>query len=67
MKKLEKKFSRFQKKKMKNKLDKIAKDTNNFLKEFIDNQKKSNLIIPMKYDPPSNILFIESLGKLFGT
>ncbi len=31
------------------KLDKIAKDTNIFLKRFIKNQKKSDLIIPMQY------------------
>ncbi len=49
MKKLKKKFLRFYKKKMQNKLNKIAKDTNLFLKKFINNQKKSNLIIPMKY------------------
>ncbi len=34
---------------MQNKLNKIAKDTNIFLKKFINNQKKTNLIIPMKY------------------
>ncbi len=34
---------------MKNKLNKIAKDTNIFLKKFINKQNKSNLIIPMKY------------------
>ena len=34
---------------MKKKLDKIAKDTNKFLKTFIKKQKKSELIIPMKY------------------
>ena len=34
---------------MKNKLDKIAKDTNQFLKKFINKQNKSELIIPMKY------------------
>ena len=34
---------------MKKKLDKIAKDTNFFLKKFITRQKKSELIIPMKY------------------
>ena len=34
---------------MKNKLNKIAKDTNLFLKRFIKKQKKSELIIPMKY------------------
>ena len=34
---------------MQNELNKIAKDTNNFLKRFIKDQKKSELIIPMKY------------------
>ena len=34
---------------MKKKLNKIAKDTNFFLKRFIKRQKKSDLIIPMKY------------------
>ena len=34
---------------MKKKLDKIAKDTNFFLKNFIKRQKKSDLIIAMKY------------------
>ena len=34
---------------MKKKLNKIAKDTNLFLKGFIKRQKKSELIIPMKY------------------
>ncbi len=34
---------------MKKKLNKIAKDTNKFLKRFIKNQKKSKLIIPMQY------------------
>ena len=34
---------------MKKKLDKIAKDTNFFLKSFIKKQKKSDLIIAMKY------------------
>ena len=34
---------------MKNKLSKIAKDTNLFLKNFIKKQKKSELIVPMKY------------------
>ena len=34
---------------MKKKLNKIAKDTNFFLKNFIKRQKKSELIIPMKY------------------
>ena len=34
---------------MKKKLNKIAKDTNLFLKSFINKQKKSELIVPMKY------------------
>ncbi len=34
---------------MKKKLDKIAKDTNTFLKGFIKKQKKSELIEPMQY------------------
>ena len=34
---------------MQNELIKIAKDTNLFLKRFIESHKKSELIIPMKY------------------
>ena len=34
---------------MQKKINKIAKDTNSFLKRFIQKQKKSKLIIPMKY------------------
>ena len=34
---------------MKSKLEKIAKDTNIFLKRIIKKQKKSELLIPMKY------------------
>ncbi len=34
---------------MQKRLNKIAKDTNLFLKRFIKNQKKSELIIPMQY------------------
>jgi len=34
---------------MQKKLNKIAQDTNSFLKRFIYRQKKSELIIPMKY------------------
>ena len=34
---------------MQKELNKIAKDTNIFLKKFINKQKKSELIIPMKY------------------
>ena len=36
-------------KKMQNKLNKIAKDTNLFLQKFIKKQKKSELITPMQY------------------
>ena len=34
---------------MKKKLDKVAKDTNLFLKKFILNQKKTDLLSPIKY------------------
>ena len=34
---------------MKNKINKIAKDTNVFLKSFIKKQLKTNLITPMRY------------------
>ena len=34
---------------MQKKLNKIANDTNLFLKKFVKKQKKSKLIIPMKY------------------
>ena len=34
---------------MKKKLNKIAKDTNIFLKKFIYNQKKTDLLNPIKY------------------
>ncbi len=34
---------------MKNEINKIAKDTNYFLKKFINNQNSSHLINPMKY------------------
>ena len=34
---------------MQRKLNKIAKDTNLFLKRFIAKQKKSNLMVAMKY------------------
>ena len=34
---------------MKKKLNKIAKDTNKFLKKYLRFQKKTDLIIPMKY------------------
>ncbi len=34
---------------MQDKINKIAKDTDRFLKNFVKKQKRSNLIIPMKY------------------
>ena len=34
---------------MQKKLSKIAKDTNSFLEKFIKKQKKSDLIVPMRY------------------
>ncbi len=34
---------------MQNKLNKVARDTNFFLRNFLKKQKKSNLIIPMNY------------------
>ncbi len=34
---------------MKNKLNKIANDTNSFLKGFIKKQKKSELVLAMEY------------------
>ena len=40
-------------------LNKIAKDTNIFLKEFIKKQKKSKLIYPMQYG-----LFSEERNKI---
>ena len=49
MKKLKKKYLILQSKKMQKKLNKIAKETNLFLKKFVRRQKKSELIIPMKY------------------
>ena len=49
MKKQKKKLPKSLRKKMQNNLTKIANDTNSFLKKFINNQKKSELIIPMKY------------------
>ena len=34
---------------MKKKLNKIAKDTNNFLKKYLKSQKNTDLMVPMKY------------------
>ena len=49
MRKQKKKYPTLIKKKMQRKLNKIAKDTNFFLRKFIAKQKKSNLIVAMKY------------------
>ena len=49
MKKQKKIYLKITLKKNAKKLNKIAKDTNLFLKKFIKKQKKSELIIPMKY------------------
>ena len=49
MKKQKKKYQKLLQKKMQNKLNKIAEDTNLFLKKFIKKQKKSELLIPMEY------------------
>jgi farnesyl diphosphate synthase len=49
VKKQKKKYQKLLQKKMQNKLNKIAEDTNLFLKKFIKKQKKSELIIPMQY------------------
>ena len=56
---------------MQSKLNKIAKDTNFFLKAFIKNQKKTNLIVPMSYGLFSGGKKIRSkilidIGSLFG-
>ena len=55
---------------MKNKLNRIAKDTNNFLNNFVKKQKKTDLITPIKYSIfpggkkiRSKILI--DIGKLF--
>ena len=34
---------------MQKELNRIAKDTNSFLKKFIQNQKKTELVKPIKY------------------
>ena len=58
-------------KRMQNKLKKIARDTNNFLKNFINKQRKSELIIPMRYGLFSGGKKIRSkilidVGSIFG-
>ena len=55
---------------MQKKLNKIAQDTNLFIKRFIKRQKKSELIIPMKYGLFSGGKKIRSkilidIGKIF--
>ena len=57
---------------MKKKLNKIAKDTNNFLKKYLKSQKKTDLIIPMKYGLLPGGKKIRSkilldIGKIFNT
>ena len=49
MREQEKIYQKLLKKKMQKKLNKIAKDTNLFLRRFIDKQKKTDLIVAMKY------------------
>ena len=49
VKKQKKIYYRLTQKRMQKELNKIAKDTNIFLKKFINKQKKSELIIPMQY------------------
>ncbi len=34
---------------MKNKINKVLRDTNKFLTKYLESQKKTNLLIPMKY------------------
>ena len=55
---------------MKNKLNKVARDTNSYLKYYIRKQKKSNLIEPIKYGLFSGGKKIRSkilvdIGKIF--
>ena len=49
MRKQKRRYPRSIKKMMQRKLNKIAKDTNLFLRRFIAKQKKTNLIVAMKY------------------
>jgi farnesyl diphosphate synthase len=49
LKKQEKKLTIYPQRKMKNKLIKIAKDTNLFLKKFIKKQKRTELVTAMEY------------------
>ena len=57
---------------MKKKLNKIAKDTNNFLKKYLKSQKQTDLIVPMKYGLLPGGKKIRSkvlidVGKIFNT
>ena len=57
---------------MKEKLNKIAKDTNIFLKKYLKSQKKTDLIIPMTYGLLPGGKKIRSkilidVGKIFNT
>jgi len=56
---------------MQKNLNKIANDTNFFLKKYLKNQKKTNLLLPMKYGLFSGGKKIRSkilidIGKIFG-
>ena len=69
-KKLKKIYQKLDQGKMQKKLNKIARDTNLFLKNFIKNQNKSELITPMKYGLFSGGKKIRSkilidIGRLF--
>ena len=56
---------------MKNKFKLVAKDVNNYLNVFLKNQKKSSLLIPMKYGllPGGKKIrskLLVDVGKIFG-
>ena len=57
---------------MKKKLNKVAKDTNSFLKKYFKLQKKTDLIVPMKYGllPGGKKIrskILVDVGKIFNT
>ena len=57
---------------MKKKLNKIAKDTNKFLKKYFKSQKKTDLLVPMKYGllPGGKKIrskILVDVGKIFNT
>ena len=57
---------------MKKKLNKIAKDTNNYLKKYLKSQKNTDLMVPMKYGLLPGGKKIRSkilidVGKIFNT